>query len=57
MKRGKALPGNIKIPGEAPFQTHPEGKTLQTRRCQEAVNRHLSQSHREDSDLSDGHPG
>lgn len=36
-KWGKALPENIKTPGEEPFQTHPEGKTVQAQRSQEAV--------------------
>ena len=37
-KEGETLSENIKLPGEEPFQTHPEGKTTQTQRPQEPVN-------------------
>lgn len=56
MKWQKALPGNIKISIEEPFQTHPEGKTLQAQRCQEEATRQPSPSHKEDSDMGDSHP-
>lgn len=37
-KKGEALPKKMKTPREEPFQTHPEGKTVQAPRSQEAVN-------------------
>lgn len=57
MKQGRAFSTQYKkTPGEDPFQTHLEGKTIQAQRSQAAVNCHLSHSNKEDSDLSDSHP-
>lgn len=52
MKWGKVLPENIKYL----VRNHPEGKIIQAQRSQEAVNCHLSHSHKEDSGLSASHP-